>query len=248
MPLSKNQIKFINGLQTKKNRYKTSCFVAEGIKVVDEFLNSKTELEQIYCTEDVFDKYVEHGAVVISEKELAKVSSFKSPNKVIAVFKMYSFKTISESKGLKVVLDDVNDPGNLGTIIRLCDWFGVEELICSNNTVDCYNSKVVQSTMGSLSRLSVFYTDLSVFLQEVSQPTYIADMDGDNIYASKLPDNGVVVMGNEANGVSKEVRALVGNKISIPRFGDIQQTESLNVATATSIILSEFKRSIGKLK
>ncbi|MGY5351745.1 TrmH family RNA methyltransferase [Wenyingzhuangia sp. IMCC45533] len=247
MPFSKNQIKNVNSLQIKKNRYKTGCFVAEGIKVVDEFLDSGTGLEAIYCTEDVVYKYDKLNPTVITEQELTKVSSFKNPNKVLAVFKMFTSK-LPKSKGLKVVLDDINDPGNLGTIIRLCDWFGVEELVCSKNTVDCYNSKVVQSTMGSLSRVSVNYTNLIEFLKATDQPIYVADMDGKNIYATTLPENGVIIMGNEANGVSKEIKELIDHKISIPRFGTLQQTESLNVATATSIILSEFRRIIGKLR
>ncbi len=245
MPLSKNQIKFINGLKLKKNRYKTRCFVAEGIKVVDEFLASGLEVENLYGTEDVLERYNTVNPTLITEQELAKISLFKTPNKVLAVFKMIAVKEINP-KGLKVVLDDVNDPGNLGTIIRLCDWFGVEELICTENTVDCYNSKVVQSTMGSLARVKVLYTDVKVFLAKTNLPVYIADMAGENIYTTNLPSDGVVVMGNEANGVSQEIRKLINHKLSIPRFGRLKETESLNVATATAIILSEFRRAIEK--
>ena len=136
----------------------------------------------------------------------------------------------------------MNDPGNLGTIIRLCDWFGVEQLICSENTVDCYNAKVVQSTMGSLSRVSIVYTDIKLFIQKSDLPVYAAMMDGVNVYKSQLPEKGILIMGNEANGISSEVSELVTNKITIPKFGETQLTESLNVATATAILLSEFKR------
>ncbi len=243
MTASKSQLKLIKSLQQKKFRVKTGLFVVEGIKVVNELLNSTFELEQLLCVDSVLEDYQEHNPISISANDLKKVSSLKSPNKIIALFKIPE-GIINESNDLKVVLDDVNDPGNLGTIIRLCDWFGVKNLICSKNTVDCYNAKVVQSTMGSLTRVSIQYIDLERYLSKVNQPVYIADMEGENIYQATLPKNGIIVMGNEANGVSNAVRALVENKISIPRFGDLQQTESLNVATATSIILSEFRRTI----
>ena len=141
-----------------------------------------------------------------------------------------------------MALDDVRDPGNLGTIIRLCDWFGVKDLVCSNASVDCYNSKVVQATMGSLTRVNVSYLDLEVFLKAHKNDVFGAFMDGKNVYKQSLPDKGVIVFGNEANGISATIETLVNTKISIPRFGTLQATESLNVATATAILLSEFKR------
>jgi len=146
------------------------------------------------------------------------------------------------TKGLKVALDDVRDPGNLGTIIRLCDWFGIKDLICSNKSVDVYNPKVVQATMGSLTRVNIHYVNLPEYLKNYTEAIYGTFMDGANIYKQPLLNEGVIVMGNEANGISSEIEALVTHKIAIPRFGDLQQTESLNVATATAIILSEFKR------
>ena len=141
-----------------------------------------------------------------------------------------------------LALDDINDPGNLGTIIRLCDWFGISQLVCSKKTVDCYNQKVVQASMGSLTRIQIDYVDLETYLQDAKSSSFIADMDGENVYKINLPKEGIIVMGNEANGVSESIRNLVKNKISIPRFGTSQQTESLNVATATAILLSEFRR------
>ena len=142
-----------------------------------------------------------------------------------------------------VALDAINDPGNLGTIIRLCDWYGVTQLICSTDTVDCYNQKVVQASMGSLTRIAINYVNLETYLNKTHLPTYIADMDGDNVYKTQLPAEGILIMGNEANGVSNKIKTLISNKISIPRFGELQETESLNVATATAILLSEFKRN-----
>lgn len=246
MSISKNQIKLITSLQQKKYRTREGLFVAEGIKVVGEFLKSDFELHSLFCTEDVIATYHNCGPVTISELELKKISVLKSPNKVLALFKIPTKKGVDDF-GLKVMLDEINDPGNLGTIIRLCDWFGVKELICSKTTVDCYNTKVVQSTMGSLTRVAVQYVDLAEYINTSEQPFYITDMEGESVYTAKLPENGIIIMGNEANGVSAEIENLVSQKITIPRYGDIQQTESLNVATATAIILNEFRRATGKL-
>ena len=141
-----------------------------------------------------------------------------------------------------MVLDDVRDPGNLGAIIRLCDWFGVKTLVCSEKSVDVYNPKVVQATMGSITRVNVVYIDVENYLENTSLPVFGTFMDGENVYAQKLPQDGIIVMGNEANGISKTIEDKVTDKIAIPRFGSLQETESLNVAPAAAIILSEFRR------
>lgn len=242
MNLSKNHIKLITSLQQKKYRQKHELFVAEGVKVVNELINSTFEVEQLFMTDDFIISVETENVVIISETELKKISQLKTPNRVLGLFKIPEI-ILSKNSGLIVALDEVNDPGNLGTIIRLCDWFGVQKLVCSTTTVDCFNQKVVQASMGSLTRLEIVYTDLVDFLNETKLPSFIADMDGENVYESKLPKEAILVMGNEANGVSDEVRNVVDSKISIPRFGNIQETESLNVATATAILLSEFKRS-----
>ena len=239
MSLSKNHLKLITSLSQKKYRHKYKLFIVEGIKVVQEFLNSSYELEILFSTESSFsylDSFIE-----VSEQELKKISSLKTPNKVIALFKIPVQKN-SSSSGLIVALDAINDPGNLGTIIRLCDWFGIDQLLCSKETVDCYNTKVVQSSMGSLTRVAISYVDLKEYLTSVSIPVFIADMDGDNIYEMKPPTSAVLVMGNEANGISNSIKEIVSTKITIPRYGNSQLTESLNVATATAILLSEFRR------
>jgi TrmH family RNA methyltransferase len=239
MSLSKNHLKLITSLSQKKYRHKYKLFVVEGVKVVQEFLNSSYELEILFSTESSFsylDSFIE-----VSEQELKKISSLKTPNKVIALFKIPVEKNSSPS-GLIVALDAINDPGNLGTIIRLCDWFGIDQLLCSKETVDCYNTKVVQSSMGSLTRVAISYIDLKEYLTSVSIPVFIADMDGDNIYEMKPPTSAVLVMGNEANGISNYIKEIVSTKITIPRYGNSQLTESLNVATATAILLSEFRR------
>ena len=238
--LSKSQIKLITSLKQKKYRQQHGFFVVEGVKTITELLQSHFELYKLYTTEsfniDAKDE------VLISAIDLKRISFLTTPNKAFAIFKIPEPKTINNS-GLIVALDAIRDPGNLGTIIRLCDWFGVKELVCSKETVDCFNPKVIQATMGSITRVHVSYIDLVPFLIENASPVYGAFMEGGNVYKEKLPEQGVLVMGNEANGVSKEVEAVITEKISIPRFGDLKATESLNVATATAILLSEFRRS-----
>tara|TARA_B100001105_G_C22292604_1_gene400229 strand:+ start:132 stop:857 length:726 start_codon:yes stop_codon:yes gene_type:complete len=240
--VSKNQIKTITGLQQKKYRKLHKLFFAEGIKVVQELLNSNFELQQLFTTEDVFKNIHKSKIEFITEAELKKISALTTPNTCLALFSIPEEKTIL-AEGLIVVLDDIRDPGNLGTIIRLCDWFGISDLVCSENCVDAYNPKVVQATMGSLSRVNVVYTDLADYLENTKLPVFGTFMDGENIYAESLPKDGIIVMGNEANGISAEIEKKVTHKIAIPRFGNLQLTESLNVATAAAITLSEFRRS-----
>ncbi|QDO93717.1 RNA methyltransferase [Formosa sediminum] len=238
--LSKNQIKLINKLKLKKHRAEMNVFVAEGIKTIKELLKSNLKLQHLYTTE-LFNIETDLETL-ISEADLKRISFLTTPNKALAIFEIPKSKPIDLSK-LCVALDDVRDPGNLGTIIRLCDWFGVQDLICSVGTVDCYNPKVVQATMGSITRVNINYIDLERFVTEVNVPVYGAFMEGENVYNhTALNDSGILIMGNEANGVSKPIEALITQKITIPRFGSLQATESLNVATATSILLSEFKR------
>lgn len=240
MSLSKNQLKLITSLQQKKYRTKHGLFVAEGTKVVSEFLNADFKLNSLFCVDAVIYHSIEN-VTEISELELKKISTLKSPNNVLALFEIPAEATV-EKEGFFVALDEINDPGNLGAIIRLCDWFGVTQLICSKNTVDCYNAKVVMASMGSLTRVSIVYTDLLTYLKESKLPKYAALMDGENVYKSNLPETAILVMGNEANGISEPILEVIDTAISIPRFGATQLTESLNVATATSILLSEFKR------
>jgi len=240
MSLSKNQLKLITSLQQKKYRINYQLFIAEGTKVVNEFLNSAFELEHLFCVDNLHYKNFE-AVTQITEAELKKISTLATPNNVLAIFKIpLEKKSIKEE--FVVVLDEINDPGNLGAIIRLCDWFGVDQLVCSKNTVDCYNAKVVQASMGSLTRVPIIYVDLETYLQHTDLPKYAALMEGENIYKSALPKNAVLIMGNEANGISESILKLATKTISIPRFGKLKQTESLNVATAMAILVSEFKR------
>ena len=242
MGISKSQLKLITSLSQKKYRQKHRLFIAEGIKVVNELLNSAFEVELIFCTNDFETMLPENKVTRVSETELKKISTLKSPNKVFSLFKIPEEKSIQNS-GLILALDAINDPGNLGTIIRLCDWFGISQLICSKDTVDCYNQKVVQASMGSLTRINIQYLDLKDYISESRLPSFIADMNGENIYKTSVPKEGILILGNEANGVSKEIKNQVQHKVSIPRFGETQRTESLNVATAAAILISEFKRN-----
>lgn len=240
--LSKSRITLITSLKQKKYRTQHRLFVVEGIKTIQEFLNSSYNLEYLYTT-SLFEGVSEREQTLVSESDLKKISFLKNTNSALAVFKIQDTILIDESK-LIVALDNVRDPGNLGTIIRLCDWFGVTDLICNLETVDCYNPKVVQATMGSLTRVNITYTDLENYLSDKRDlSVYGTFMNGNNLYTtSSVVKKGILVFGNEANGISEEIEKLVTEKITIPKFGAIQKTESLNVAMATSIVLSEFKR------
>ncbi len=242
--VTKNQKKLIRGLKLKKNRKTHGLFVAEGLKVINEFLEASLQLKHLFVLNEFCHLYpsVNQDLInIISESDLKQLTFLTTPQKAFAVFKIPNSKIPNPNSGLQLALDDVNDPGNLGTIIRLCDWFGIEQLICSQNTVDCFNPKVVQATMGSLTRVNILYTKLEDYLKQSSLPILGTFMEGENIYKTTTPKKGILIMGNEANGISPEIKKLTTQKISIPRFGITQKTESLNVATATAIILSELK-------
>lgn len=241
--VSKNQIRLITSLQQKKYRKQHGLFLAEGVKVIQELLQSSFELFHVYVTDTLlFPEIAVNQKTLVSAVELKKISALTTANNCLALFKIPNPKELVANDTV-MVLDDIRDPGNLGTILRLCDWFGIKNVVCSNETVDVFNPKVVQATMGSITRVNVHYIDLETFLATVKLPVYGTFMDGENIYKANLPQNAIIVMGNEANGISSAVEKFVSRRISIPRFGDLQQTESLNVATATAIVLSEFKRS-----
>ena len=240
--VSKNQIKLITSLIQKKFRKQHQLFFAEGAKVIQELLQSNFELEHLYTTKPMGFEVLDSKQTIISDSDLKKISALSTANDCLAVFRMPQEKKI-ENNGLIVALDDIRDPGNLGTIIRLCDWFGIAQILCSEQTVDLYNPKVVQATMGSIARVNITYLDLETYLSEIKTEVFGTFMDGTNLYKMPLPPSGIIVLGNEANGISKKIAEKVTQKIAIPRFGNLQLTESLNVATATAIVLSEFKRS-----
>ena len=241
--VSKSQIKLITSLYQKKYRNLNNLFIAEGIKVINELIENGIELQELYTTKTSVFNVDKSKCIAVTNDELKKISLLKSPNTALAVFKIPHSNSI-DNNGLILALDEVNDPGNLGTIIRLCDWYGITDLVCSNNTVDCYNPKVVQATMGSLARVNISYVNLYEYLRSIKNKVFITEMNGENIYKTTLPEKGVLVMGNEANGISSQIKNMADLKLSIPRFGKLQLTESLNVATATAILLSEFKRKM----
>ncbi|WP_318641264.1 TrmH family RNA methyltransferase [Flavobacterium ardleyense] len=240
--VTKNQIKHITALQQKKYRQSEGLFIAEGQKVINELLHSQFKLQHLYFTDAIFPTITQDQKTQISDDQLKKISALTTQNNCLAVFAMQQEQPINTT-GLVVALDNLRDPGNMGTIIRLCDWFGITQLLCSHGTVDLYNPKVVQATMGSLTRVQVNYVDLPKFLEHQDIPVFGTFMDGENIYTQQLPQNAIIVLGNEANGISAEIENVVTQKLAIPRFGDLQATESLNVASATAIILSEFSRN-----
>lgn len=239
--VSKSQIKLITALQQKKFRKEHQLFFTEGNKVTQEFLDSGFILHSLYSTGKDFGDVPANRFYEASDADMKKMSALTTPPGTLAVFSIPQERPVSYN-GLILALDGISDPGNLGTLIRLCDWFGIQSLVCSLNCVDAYNPKVVQASMGSLARVNVVYKDLPEFISKTALPVFGTFMEGENIYRQSLPQSGIIVMGNEANGISQEVERRVTQKIAIPRFGDIRKTESLNVATAAAIILSEFCR------
>ncbi|WP_372751714.1 TrmH family RNA methyltransferase [Labilibaculum sp.] len=252
--LSKNQIKLITSLQQKKYRDLHQLFVAEGNKLISDLIAAKTKVEYLIYTKEWNTKNSIGNQVKINNRietdaiQMKKISSLKSPSSVLAVFKMptreVNEKNIQNS--LSILLDDVQDPGNLGTIIRIADWFGIKHIFCSCNTVDLYNPKVIQATMGAISSVNVSYVDLKTMILKYKKPDfpiYGTFLEGEIIYKCELQKKGFIIMGNEGKGVSESIQKLVSNKLYIPDFpcGEAA-SESLNVSVATSIICSEFRR------
>lgn len=249
--LSKSQIKLISSLKHKKYREQHQLFVAEGEKLVTD-LSRRFKCLYLVATEEYLEgNHIEakEYIVVKNADELKKISSLTTPNKVLAVFHKPLETDIMLSEyinKLVLALDGIQDTGNLGTIVRIADWYGIEHIICSQNTVDIFNPKTVQATMGAIVNVKVIYTDLSTFLNKTKKngiSIYGTFLDGKNIYAERLKPQGVIVMGNEGNGISAEVRDLIDKRITIPNLSTKSQTsESLNVAVATAIVCSEFMR------
>ena len=237
----KNQIKFIKSLQQKKYRTQHGLFVAEGVKLVRELVNSTLSVKQLYKTADVDgdDHFVE--AETVKESELQKMSGLKSANKVLGVFEIPQPDPLDFDDWV-LALDQVQDPGNLGTIIRLCDWFGVRHLLCSTNTVDCYNPKTLQATMGSIARVNIVYHSISDVVKSSGSQLFATFMDGNSVYEQSMPDKGILLLGNESHGISEQLGQMADYKIAIPHYGS-SEIESLNVATATAILLSEIRRA-----
>lgn len=248
--ISKSWLKLIKSLQIKKFRIKEGLFLVEGAKSVLELLHSDFKVKAIFCTESFFEEYsnqlsgYKNIVELAKEEDLEAGGTFSSNNSVIAVAHINPSKQLSLNENeYGLMLDEVKDPGNLGTIIRIADWYGINKIICSPGCVDFYNPKVISSTMGSFTRVKLLYTDLVQYLREQKKkPLLIGTfMKGKNIHEYKFPSSGFIVMGNESSGISREVEAFIDEKITIPNFG---KAESLNVAIATAIVTDNMKRGI----
>lgn len=240
-------VKLIHSLELKKNRKREGLFVAEGPKVVGDLMRIEKPLTVIATHEWMEGNGNYNGEItVVSEDELRKVSLLQHPQQVMALFPIPQDEEDADVAydSLCLAIDGVQDPGNLGTIIRIADWFGINTILCSRDTADAYNPKVVQATMGSIARVRVVYTDLEAVIRERRDimPVYGTLLDGDDIYKKELTDNGIIVLGNEGNGISPVVRELLTERLLIPCYNTGDRAESLNVATATAIVCSEFRR------
>ena len=248
MAISKAKIKLIRSLEQKKQRKEHSLFVAEGPKLVDELMGY-FECSLIAATPDWIEEhrsYLADEIIPINQQELNKISALRTPQQVVAVFKQpqYKLDTTVIQRELCIALDGVQDPGNLGTIIRLADWFGIKHIFCSLETVDVFNTKTIQATMGGLARVQVHYTSLDALIEQNDGcPIYGTFLEGDNLYQKELQPTGLIIMGNEGNGISDSLKPLVTEKLYIPNYPlNRESAESLNVAIATAIVCSEFRR------
>lgn len=251
--ISKNQIQFIKSLAISKFRKAHGMFIAEGPKMMIELANSSYKIEGIYALAswlegNRFKFSNETNISEVSEKELYRISSLKTPNQVLAIV----YKSMNNPPGLEdlndliLMLDDISDPGNMGTIIRTADWFGIKQIICSKTCVDIYNPKVVQATMGSLFRVKVHYADLHDYLKQLpeNQDVYGTLLEGENIYESDFSKKGIIIIGNESHGISEELIPFITNKITIPNYSTklFETAESLNASIATAVVCAEFRR------
>jgi TrmH family RNA methyltransferase len=244
--LSKNQIKYINSLQQKKFRQEYQSFIVEGAKSVLELLRSDFEIENLFVTNDFYkenESLLEKQplrAEIVSQAELERIGLFSSNNAATATVKTkQNQKLLAEPNEYVLILDNIRDPGNLGTIIRVADWYGISKIVCSNETVDFYSPKVISSTMGSFTRVAIYYTNLVEFLTNNTTKVYGTFLDSENVHNIQFSESAYIVIGNEANGISAEVERLVTDKITIPRFGE---AESLNAGIATAVICDNIRR------
>lgn len=243
--ITKNQIKYIKDLSRKSHRTEQRKFVVEGEKLIQEMIQSKVEFEEIFALESWISDHPQIQATQVTTKELERISQLKTPNQVLAVVHTFEDDVNDDlENGVTLFLDRINDPGNLGTIIRMADWFGVIKIICTENSVDVYNSKVIQSSMGSVFRIPVFYQDAETYLEQYKKqfPENVilgAAMEGEVLGEAAMPQNGLLVMGSESHGIDASIEKFIDKQVTIPRMG---YAESLNVAVATGILLWEWKR------
>ena len=259
MAISKNQIKFIRQLEQKKFRRREGLFVAEGTKVVGDLL-AHYQPHAVFATQEWLAQHSSHLSLLtshlnpVTDEELRRLSFLQHPQQVLALFPIPQPPDISLTSypspltsSLSLALDGIQDPGNLGTIIRIADWFGIGQIVCSEDTADAWNPKVVQATMGSIARVNIIYNNLAEFLDTLPAdfPVYGTMLDGDNIYTQPLTSHGLIIMGNEGNGISPEIRRKVNRRLLIPSYRTDDTAESLNVAIATAVTCAEFRRRQG---
>lgn len=251
--ISKNNIKLIKSLTDIKNRKKTGLFLAEGDKIVKELISSDYSVKQLFATKEWIDlnKGLEKHCTMVSLADLAKISQQKTPNHVLVIAELpeQNLEFNSLNQQLCLVLDNIQDPGNLGTLIRICNWYGILNIICSSNSVDAFNPKVVQASMGAIFRTKIYYVELDSFLKEYkkiySYPATGAFLDGESIYDMNLEPYGLLILGNESNGISENISKLVDQRITIPAYPqDKKSMESLNVSMAGAIFCSEYRRRL----
>ena len=236
--VTKNQINLIRKIKRKRTRREKKLFIVEGKKSIDEFLTSNYELYKIYSTHP--NEFNSDNIVNISSSELSKLSSLKKPNKHIAIF--HYKDQVLQKQNFYLLFDRINDPGNLGTIIRTCHWFGVDQIICSVDSVDCFNSKVVQSSMGSLSKVNVVYTDLIKFMKATNKKIIGTSLNSKSISDYSFQNfDGIIVFGSESNGISREIKKEINDYISIPKTVSNSSAESLNLSISVAIFLSKIK-------
>lgn len=246
--LSKNKIKHIKALQIKKYRQQSKEFLVEGEKIVLELLQSNYQINQLYCTNFFYEKYAQLfqsnsiNFELVKEDELNQAGTLVNNSTCLAIAQMPENELLNiEKTGYTLVLDNIQDPGNLGTILRIADWYAITQIVCSENTVDVYNPKVISASMGSFLRIQLFYTDLKDFLYaNQNQNIYGAVLAGENLHKISFAANGLIVLGNESQGISQEIMPFIAKKITIPRFG---QAESLNVGIATAVICDNLRRN-----
>jgi TrmH family RNA methyltransferase len=242
--ISKARTKFIKSLQIKKYRQLAQTFIVEGEKSVREVLASDYKTIELYVTPEFMDSHAaslpEIPVHVVNAHELSAVSSFKSNSSALALVEMKENSALDESHGLFLVLDKINDPGNLGTVIRIADWYGVKGIIASEDTTDLYNPKVISASKGSFTRVPVYYTSLTSYLSAYKGAVFAAEMNGENVHETVFPEDVHILMGNESHGVSPDLKDLITKSITIPSFGN---AESLNVGMATAIICDNIRRS-----
>ena len=250
--LSKAKIKFIQSLELKKKRKEENLFVAEGPKVVGDLL-PYFACRLLIATPEWLDTHAKpqaHEIIEVTDEELRKASFLKAPQEVLALFELPSYSTPDDiaAKDLCLALDDIQDPGNLGTIIRVADWFGIRHIFCSIGTTDAFSPKTVQASMGAVARVQMHYVDLPQYLSSLRShhpqvPIYGTFLEGNNIYKEPLSTHGIIIMGNEGNGIGQKVKELVSHKLFIPNYPEgCATSESLNVAIATAITCAEFRR------